>query len=80
MVGAAAASLMAVISSMVWWKVLIGVAAIVLAVSLPSVVLTWFKLRRRDLCPVLNACGWAVNRQMKFSMRLARTFTKVSGF
>ena len=78
MVGAAFASLMAVVSSMPWWKILIGIVAIVVVVSLPSVILTWFKLRRRDLCAILNACGWAINRPMKFSMRLARTFTRVA--
>lgn len=78
MVGAAFASLMAVVSSMPWWKILIGVAAMVVAVSLPSVILTWFKLRRRDLCAILNACGWAINRPMKFSMCLARSFTRVA--
>lgn len=78
MVGAAFASLMAVVSSMPWWKILVGVAAVVVAVSLPSVILTWFKLRRRDLCAILNACGWAINRPMKFSMSLARSFTRVA--
>lgn len=78
MVGAAFASLMAVVSSMPWWKMLIGIAVIVVVVSLPSVILTWFKLRRRDLCAILNACGWAINRPMKFSMRLAASFTRVA--
>lgn len=78
MVGAAFASLMAVVSSMPWWKILVGLAVIVVVVSLPSVILTWFKLRRRDLSAILNACGWAINRSMKFSVRLARSFTRVA--
>lgn len=76
MVGAAAASILAAVKGMGPWQILAAVAAIVLVVSLPSVVLTWFKLRRRDIGAILNASGWAVNRQMRFSMRLARTFTK----
>ena len=76
MMGAAAASLMAAVSQMVWWQLLVGVAAVVLVVSLPSVVLTWFKLRRRDLGAILNASGWAINRPMRFSMRRADDFTK----
>jgi len=78
MVGAACASLMAVVSSMAWWQILIGVAAVLLAVSLPSVILTWFKLRRRDICAILNACGWAVNRQMRFSVKRAKGFTRLA--
>lgn len=75
MVGAACASVMAAVSNMVWWQILVSIAAIIAVVSVPSVILTWFKLRQRDLGAILNACGWAVNRPMRFSMRLARTFT-----
>jgi len=78
MVGAAFASLMAVVSSMTWWQMIVGVAAIVVVVSLPSVVLTWFKLRRRDICAILNASGWAINRPMRFSVRRARGFTRLA--
>ena len=76
MVGAAAASLMAAVKGMGPWQAVAAVVAIILVVSLPSVILTWFKLRRRDLGAILNAGGWAINRQMRFSMKLARTFTK----
>ncbi len=76
MMGAACASLMAVIGNMVWWQILVSILAVIAVVSIPSVILTWFKLRKRDLGAILNACGWAINRPMRFSMRLARTFTK----
>ena len=76
MVGAAAASLMAAVKGMGPWQAVLSVVAIILVVSLPSVILTWFKLRRRDLGAILNAGGWAVNRQMRFSMKRARGFTK----
>ena len=76
MVGAAAASLMAAVKGMGPWQAVLALVAIILVVSLPSVILTWFKLRRRDLGAILNAGGWAVNRQMRFSMKRARGFTK----
>ena len=76
MVGAAAASLMAAISSMTPLEIVASVFALILVVSLPSVVLAWFKLRKRDLGVILNACGWAINRPMRFSMKRARGFTK----
>ena len=75
MVGAAFASIMAAISSMPAWKIAAGVLAIVALVSIPSVILCYFKLRRRDLGAILNACGWAINRPMRMSMSLARSFT-----
>ena len=76
MVGAAAASMMAAVKGMGPWQAVLAVVAIILVVSLPSVILTWFKLRRRDLGAILNAGGWAINRQMRFSMKRARAFTK----
>lgn len=76
MAGAAVASVAAVVRGMGPWQFLAAVLAIVLVVSLPSVILTWFKLRRRDLGAILNASGWAVNRPIRFSMARARGFTK----
>ena len=75
MVGAAAASLMAAISGMSAVQIAVSVVALVLVVSLPSVILTWFNLRRRDLGAILNASGWAINREMRFSMKRAQGFT-----
>ncbi len=75
MVGAAVAGIVGVVAELPWWQTAAGVALVMLAVSLPSVILAWFKLRRRDLGAVLNACGWAVNRPLRFSQRLARRFT-----
>ena len=79
MVGAALAGLIGIVSGLPWWKTAIGVLLVILSVSLPSVILAWFKLRRRDLGAILNACGWAVNRPLRFSQRLARRFTRRSG-
>ena len=76
MAGAACAALVGLIAGLPPWKIAAGVAAIILLVSMPSVILTWFKLRARDLGAILNACGWAVNRPLYFSMGLARTFTR----
>jgi hypothetical protein len=76
MIGAAAASVLAAVSSMSAQKMLVAVVVAVLAVSLPSVALAYFKLRRRDLGAILNASGWAINRKMAVSMKLAREFTK----
>ena len=75
MAGAAIGGLIGLVAGLPLWKVLAGVAAVILIVSLPSVILAWFKLRARDLGAILNAGGWAVNRPLTFSMGLARTIT-----
>ena len=75
MVGAATASIMAAIRGMDAVQLVLAVLAVILVVSLPSVIITWFKLRQRDIGAVLNAGGWAVNRTLGFSVKRARAFT-----
>lgn len=75
MLTAALASIIAAVSAMEWWKLPIAIAVVILAVSLPSVILTYFKLRARDLGAILNASGWAINKPMLLSPGLARQFT-----
>ena len=75
MLTAAFASIIAAVSAMEWWKLPIAIAVVILAVSLPSVILTYFKLRARDLGAILNASGWAINKPMLLSPGLARQFT-----
>jgi hypothetical protein len=76
MLGAAFAGFVGIVAGLPCWKVLLGIAAIVLSVSLPSVILAWLKLRSRDLGVVLNAGGWAVNRPLYFGVALAKLFTR----
>ena len=76
MVGAAFAGIVGLVAGLPWWKTAIGVLLVVASGALPSVILTWFKLRRRDIGAILNACGWAVNRPLRFSQKLAARFTR----
>ncbi len=80
MIGTAAAALISALKGLhPWWMFFVAIAALILVVSLPSLFLTFFKLRKRDLGVILNASGWAINRPMHFSMRRARSFTKCRG-
>lgn len=77
MVGTAVAAIVSAVSGLrPWWMFFVAIAAVILAVSVPSMVLAWFKLRKRDIGAILNASGWAVNRPMYFSMKRAREFTR----
>jgi hypothetical protein len=75
-IGAAAASLMASLSRLSPWQIGGSIVALILVVSLPSMLLAYFNLRKRDLGAILNAGGWAINRPMKLSMKKSRDFTK----
>ena len=76
LLGSAVGGLLGTVSKLPLWKSLFGVVLVILAVSGPSVILAYFKLRNRDLAPVLNACRWAVNRRIRMTMLLGRVFTQ----
>jgi hypothetical protein len=60
------------------WQVPLAVAGILLAISLPSMVLAWLKLRRRNLGPILDANGWAVNAKAKMNVPFGGSLTRVA--
>ena len=57
------------------WAEPLAVVGIMLLLSGPSMVLAWFKLRRRNLAPLLDANGWAVNTQARISIGFGVTLT-----
>ncbi|MDY6913045.1 MAG: hypothetical protein SVT52_01120 [Planctomycetota bacterium] len=74
--GSAAAYITKTLGGLEWWKILIGLAAAVLAVMLPTSIVAFLKLRRRDLSAILEGSGWAVNAQMCLTGRQSRYFTQ----
>lgn len=54
----------------------IFILIIMLCISGPSMVLAWLKLRSRNLGPVLNANGWAINSKIIVNSRFGRTLTE----
>ena len=43
-------------------------------------IIAWMKLRRRNLAPVLNANGWAVNSDAIISVPFGKTLTEQVAF
>ena len=43
-------------------------------------VLAWLKLRRRNITPLLNANGWAVNASSKISIPFGESLTDIAKF
>lgn len=52
-----------------------GILGALLMVSGPSMLLAWFKLRRRNLGPLLDASGWAINSRVKINVPFGRSLT-----
>ena len=60
----------------IWMPV--GILAILLGISGPSVAVAWLKLRKRNLGPLLDANGWAVNAQARVNIPLGQTLTSTA--
>ncbi len=56
----------------------LGVGAIVLAISGPSMLIAWLKLRRRNIGPLLDANGWAVNALARINVPFGGALTGVA--
>jgi hypothetical protein len=56
----------------------VGILGLILAISGPSVFLAYLKIRRRNLGPLLDASGWAVNGWARINVLLGRYLTQVA--
>ncbi|MCF6346570.1 MAG: hypothetical protein L3J00_08920 [Thiomicrorhabdus sp.] len=80
-VGAMVAALAAVLSGFLalsWWQMPLVIIGIILLISGASMLLAWLKLRQRNLAPVLDANGWAVNTRAKLNIPFGKSLTKVA--
>ena len=78
--GSALASLVKGAVSIGPWKVLLVILAIMLVISGPAMFIAWRKLRRRDLGPLLNANGWAINAKSLVRVKFGRTLTSLAKY
>ena len=68
------------IKGLPWWAYLAIFVGIILLISGPSMIMAFLKLRRRNLAPVLNANGWAVNADAKISIKFGKVLTEKVNF
>lgn len=76
--GTALASIVAGLLSLHWWQLPLVIVGAILAVSGPSMLIAWFKLRRRSLGPILDANGWAVNAKAGISIGFGAVLTQLA--
>lgn len=56
----------------------LGVLGLMLLISGPSMAIAFLKLRQRNLGPLLDANGWAVNAKAKVNVPFGESLTKVA--
>ena len=80
MIGTALVSVAEGLSGFKWWQYVLLLAGILLVISGPAMILAWLKLRRRNIAPLLNANGWAVNATAKIGIPFGETLTDIAVF
>ena len=61
-----------------WWQMPLAIVGVLLAISLPSMILAYLKLRKRNLAPVLDANGWAINARLAVNIIFGRELTHLA--
>ena len=80
MIGSALVSLFTGLSELKWWELVMVFVGLMLLISGPAMVLAWLKLRRRNISPLLNANGWAINASSRVSIPFGETLTDMARF
>jgi hypothetical protein len=56
----------------------LGVLGVILLISGPSMLLAYLKLRRRNLGPILDANGWAINSRARVNVSFGAAMTELA--
>ena len=78
-IGTFLTSLLDQVVGMKAWALLV-IPALLIIISGPSMILAWMKLRKRNLAPLLNANGWAINADAIVSVLFGNTLTEKADF
>ncbi len=77
-IGTALASVIVGVLALKWWQVPLALIGLMLIVSGPAVLLAWFKLRTRNLGPILDANGWAINARACINIPFGTSLTQIA--
>lgn len=61
-----------------WWQIPLAVLGVMLAISGPSMIIASLKLRQRNLGPLLDANGWAINGRVKLTIPFGAALTRLA--
>jgi hypothetical protein len=74
-IGTAIASVVTGFLGLKWWQMPLTFAGLVLVISGPSMLLAYLNLRKRNLAPILDANGWAINTKAMINIPFGSSLT-----
>jgi hypothetical protein len=61
-----------------FWMLCLALLGIMLVISGPAMLIAWLKLRQRNLGPILDANGWAVNGRVRMNVSFGKSLTHIA--
>jgi hypothetical protein len=77
-IGTALAAIVTGFLGLKGWQMPLALAGIMLLISGPAMAMAFFKLRNRNLGPILDANGWAVNTRARINIPFGTALTQVA--
>jgi hypothetical protein len=77
-IGTALAAVVSGFMALSWWQMPLAFAAILLLISSPSMIIAYLKLRTRNLAPLLDANGWAINARAVVNIQFGKALTQLA--
>ena len=80
-IGAIGTALVSVVTGFInlkLWQMPLAIAALMLLISGPAMAMAFFKLRNRNLGPILDANGWAVNTRARINIPFGTALTNIA--
>ena len=77
-IGTALASVVTGFLNLAWWQIPLAIIGVVLLISGPSMIIAAMKLRQRNLGPLLDANGWAVNARALINIPFGGSLTQLA--
>lgn len=77
-IGAALASVVTGFMGLVWWQMILAFLGVILFISGPSMLITYLQLRKRNIGPILDGAGWAVNANARVNIPFGTSLTQIA--
>jgi hypothetical protein len=77
-IGGVLASVIGGILGLKLWQIPLAILGIILLISGPAMIVAWFKLKKRNLGPMLDANGWAINSRALINISFGTSLTKLA--
>lgn len=77
-IGTAIAAVLTGFMGLKFWQMPLAIGGLFLAVSGPSMLIAFLKLRQRNLAPILDANGWAINTRATINIAFGGALTSMA--